>query len=192
MEAFALSFGVILLAELGDKSQLIAIAFTARYKPLVVLAGISIAAALISAVAVVVGAAFAAMLPLMLLQLTGGVLFLVFGVLSLWRREDESEELKSPANARWAVVTVAAAFLLAELGDKTQLATIALAATNDPLFVWLGATTAEIGVNAAAIGLAALVGSRLPVRLLRLLAAFAFLVFGVLLLLEAFGLFQIG
>ena len=138
------------------------------------------------------GAAFAAMLPLMLLQLTGSVLFLVFGVLSLWRREDESEQLRSPANARWAVVTVAAAFLLAELGDKTQLATIALAATNDPLFVWLGATTAEIGVNAAAIGLATLVGSGLPVRLLQLLAATGFLVFGVLLLLEAFGLFQIG
>ena len=189
MEALALSFGVILLAELGDKSQLIAIAFTARYRPLIVLAGISLATVLMTAVSVVLGVAFAAMLPLNLLQLAGGVLFLVFAALTIWRADDDSEELKAPARTHWAVLTVAAAFIVAELGDKTQLATIALAATNNAFFVWLGASAAEIAVNAVAIGLATLLGSRLPVRTLRYLGALGFLVFGVLLLLEASGLF---
>lgn len=188
MDALALSFGVILLAELGDKSQLIAIAFTARHRPLVVLAGIAVGAALVSGTSVVAGAAFAAMLPSNFLQLAGGVLFLVFAALTLWRADDESEEIRPAVRARWAVLTVAAAFVVAELGDKTQLATIALAATNDAFFVWLGASAAEITVNAVAIALAALLGSRLPVRTLRYLGALGFLVFGVLLLLEASGL----
>ena len=184
MEAFALAFGVILFAELGDKSQLVAIAFTARYPALVVLAGISVATVLMTAVSVVVGVAFAAALPLNLLQLAGGALFLVFAVLTLWRAEDDSEEPRGPARARWAVLTVAAAFVVAELGDKTMVATIALAATNNAFFVWLGASAAEIAVNAVAIALVTVVGARLPERALRLLAALGFLVFGVLLLLE--------
>lgn len=190
MEAFALAFGVILLAELGDKSQLIAIAFAARYPALVVLAGISVATVLMTAASVVLGVAFAAALPLNVLQLVGGVLFLVFAALTVWRAEDDSEEVRTPARARWAVLTVAAAFVVAELGDKTMLATIALAATNNAFFVWLGASAAEIAVNAVAIALATLLGSRLPARALRLLAALGFFVFGVLLLLEASGLFQ--
>ena len=187
MEALALSFGVILLAELGDKSQLIAIAFTARYPALVVLAGISAATLLITAASVVLGVAFAAALPLNVLQLFGGVLFLVFAVLTAWRADTESEDVRTPARTRWAVLTVAGAYLVAELGDKTQLATIALAATNNPVLVWLGASAAMIGANAVAIGIAKLVGARLPERVMRYLAALGFLVFGVLLLLEGLG-----
>ena len=190
MEALVVSFGVIALAELGDKSQLMAIAFTARYPALVVLAGISAATVLMTAASVVLGVAFAAALPLNVLQVVGGVLFLVFAALTIWRAEDESEELRTPTRARWAVVTVAAAFVVAEMGDKTQLATIALAATNNAVLVWLGASAAEIAVNAVAIALATLLGSRLPARALRYLAALGFLVFGILLLLEASGLFQ--
>jgi putative Ca2+/H+ antiporter (TMEM165/GDT1 family) len=192
VEVFALSFGVILLAELGDKSQLITIALTARYRPVVVLLGIATAAALINGLAVVIGVAFAAMLPLHFLQAIGGVLFLVFAAMTLWRTEGDDEELRAPISTRWAVLAVAAAFFVAELGDKTQLATIALAATNNALMVWLGATVAEIAVNAATIGVASFVGARLKARTLRLIGAFGFLVFGVLLLLEASGLFQIG
>jgi putative Ca2+/H+ antiporter (TMEM165/GDT1 family) len=192
VEAFVLSFGVILLAELGDKSQLITVALTARYRPAVVLAGIAMAAALINGVAVVIGVAFAAMLPLNVLQAVGGVLFLVFAAVTLWRTEDDDEELRAPISTRWAVVAVAAAFFVAELGDKTQLATIALAATNDAAMVWLGATAAEIAVNATTVGVASFIGSRLKAGTLRLVGALGFLVFGVLLLLEAFGLFQIG
>lgn len=85
------------------------------------------------------------------------------------------------------MLTVAAAFLAAEMGDKTQLATIALAATNDAVLVWLGASAAEIIANAVAIGVAKLVGTRLPERTMRYFAALGFLVFGVLLLLEGLG-----
>jgi putative Ca2+/H+ antiporter (TMEM165/GDT1 family) len=184
VEAFVLSFGVILLAELGDKSQLITIAFTARYPALIVLAGISVATVLMTAASVVLGVAFAAALPLNVLQLAGGVLFLVFAALTVWHAEDDSQDLRTPARARWAVLTVAAAFVVAELGDKTMVATIALAATNNAFFVWLGASAAEIAVNAVAIALTTLLGARLPARALRLLAALGFLVFGVLLLLE--------
>lgn len=187
VEALALTFGVILLAELGDKSQLIAIAFTARYPALVVLAGISAAALVITGASVVLGGAIGAALPLNVLQVIGGVLFLIFAVLTAWRAEADSERVQTPGRTRWAVLTVAAAFLAAEMGDKTQLATIALAATNDAVLVWLGASAAEIIANAVAIGVAKLVGTRLPERTMRYFAALGFLVFGVLLLLEGLG-----
>jgi putative Ca2+/H+ antiporter (TMEM165/GDT1 family) len=185
VEAFALSFGVILLAELGDKSQLIAVAFTARYRPWVVLAGISLATLLINAASVVLGAAFAAVMPTTLLEIVGGLLFLAFGALALLRSNGDAETC---GGARplggWAVLAVAGAYLLAEVGDKTMLAMIALAATHDPVWIWLGGSTAMIGANAVAILLARLVGSRLPEKGLRYLSAAAFIAFGVLLLLE--------
>jgi len=185
VEAFVLSFGVILLAELGDKSQLIAVAFSARYRAWVVLAGITVATLIINAASVVLGMAFAVALPTSMLEIIGGLLFLAFGAVTLLRADGEaggSDSVRSIGG--WAVLTVTGAYLVAELGDKTMLATIALAATYDPFAVWLGGSAAMVSANAVAILIVKLAGKRLPERAMRFLAAFAFLAFGVLLLLD--------
>jgi putative Ca2+/H+ antiporter (TMEM165/GDT1 family) len=83
---------------------------------------------------------------------------------------------------------VGTAFFLAELGDKTMLATITLATTQEPIGTWLGSTAGMVAADAIAIAIGALLGTRLPERAIKLLAAGAFVVFGVLLVAEGLGL----
>jgi putative Ca2+/H+ antiporter (TMEM165/GDT1 family) len=86
------------------------------------------------------------------------------------------------------VLTIGTAFFLAELGDKTMLATITLATTEEPIGVWLGSTAGMVAADALAIGLGAILGTRLPERAIKLFAATAFVVFGALLIAEGLGL----
>jgi len=188
LDAFVLSFGVIFLAELGDKSQLMALAFAARYKPWLVLVAISIATLIIHGISVVLGRAFALALPAGLINIVAGVAFLVFAVWTL--RGDKIDEQKAdrpPTTGLWTLITIGTAFFLAELGDKTMLATITLATTQEPIGVWLGSTAGMVVAVALAIGVGAALGARLPERAIKVFAAGAFVVFGVLLIAEGIG-----
>ena len=185
MEAALIALGVVFVAELGDKSQLIALTFAARgRRPLAVLAGIAIAIALLQAVAVGVGAALAEALPERTIELAGGAAFLGFALWSL-RGDDDAEgvEVDVPRSALRIALAAASAFFLAELGDKTQLATLTLASTNGALGTWVGAVTGEVAADALAVAVGWKVGARLPERALRGLSAGAFALFGILLLL---------
>ena len=189
MDAFLLSFGVIFLAELGDKSQLMAMAFATRYRAATVLVAVTLATLLVHAGSVLLGAAFALALPTEAIQVVAGLAFLVFAAWTL--RGDtlgEDDQGRAARTGRWAVLTIGTAFFLAELGDKTMLATITLATTEAPIGVWLGSTAGMVAADALAIGVGALLGTRLPERAIRLFAAAAFVVFGVLLIAQGFGL----
>src|SRR3954447_12705097 len=127
VHALLLSFGVIFVAELGDKSQLMALAFAARYRALPVLVGITVATAVVHAVSVLVGVSVGAALPTDAISIVAGLAFLAFGLWTL--RGDkltEEEAAKADQSNRSAVVAASVAFFLAELGDKTMLATITL------------------------------------------------------------------
>ena len=189
MEAFLLSFGVIFLAELGDKSQLMAMAFAARYKALLVLTAVTIATLIVHAGSVVLGRAFALALPTNLINLAAGIAFLAFAVWTLRGDEvDESKADRGQAGGLAALLTVGTTFFLAELGDKTMLATITLATTQEPIGVWLGSTVGMVVADALAIGIGALLGSRLPERAIKLFAASMFVIFGLILIAEGLGL----
>jgi putative Ca2+/H+ antiporter (TMEM165/GDT1 family) len=86
-------------------------------------------------------------------------------------------------------VTVGTAFFLAELGDKTMLATITLATTEEPWGTWLGSTAGMVAADALAIAVGAVLGTRLPERAIKVFAALAFVAFGIVLLAEALGAF---
>lgn len=188
IEAFALSFGVILLAELGDKSQLMTIAFAARYPWWVVLAGISAAILLVSGISVALGSAVALVLPAGVLPVLAGIAFLVFAAWTLRGDgdDDEAEDRQARSNGQ-AFLAIGAAFFVAELGDKTMLATLTIAATAEPIGTWLGASAGMITANLFAILVGAVLGAKLPERAIRILAAAAFAVFGVVLVLEGVG-----
>jgi Ca2+/H+ antiporter, TMEM165/GDT1 family len=189
MDAFLLSFGVIFLAELGDKSQLMAMAFATRYRALTVLVAVTLATLLVHAGSVLLGSAFALVMPTAAIQVVAGLAFLGFAAWTL--RGDtlgEDDEGRAARTGRWAVLTIGTAFLLAELGDKTMLATITLATTEEPIGVWLGSTAGMVAADALAIGLGAILGTRLPERAIRIFAAGAFVLFGVLLIAQGFGL----
>ena len=183
MEAFWLSTGVVFVAELGDKSQIMTLAFAARYEAWKVMAGIAAAAAVVHAASVLVGSTVAELVPPDVIGVAAGILFIAFAV---WTAIDDpfAGEDERERRHRSPVMTVGATFLLAELGDKTMLATITLASTEGALPVWLGATVGMVGANLLAILVGRQLGQRLSGRFLRWAAAAAFAVFGIVLLVE--------
>ncbi|MGZ4695094.1 MAG: TMEM165/GDT1 family protein [Acidimicrobiales bacterium] len=186
MALILLAFGVIFVAELGDKSQLMALAFATRYRAVPILIGITIATALVHAVSVGIGAMLGATLPTRAITIVAALAFFGFAAWTL--RGDEltdEEEAKVDRSSRSAIVAASVAFFLAELGDKTMLATITLATTGNPFAVWLGSTLGMVAADALAIVVGQQLGARLPERAVRIGAAVAFFAFGVILLVEA-------
>jgi len=188
VNTLALSFGVVFLAELGDKSQLMALAFASRYRALTVLVAVTLATLLVHAGSVVLGSAFAFALPAQLIQVAAGLAFLGFAAWTI--RGDalgEDDESRVRQTGRWALLTIGTAFFLAELGDKTMLATVTLATTEEPVGTWLGSTAGMVAADAIAVLVGAVLGTRLPERAIKVFAAGAFVVFGVALLATGLG-----
>ena len=185
MQAFLISFGIIFVAELGDKSQLMAMTFAARYKAITILAAITAATALVHLASVLLGAALGVTLPTKAISIVAGIAFLGFAAWTLRGDslgDDEAE--RAQRSTRSVFMSVGLAFLLAELGDKTMLATITLA-TNHGLFgTWLGSTLGMVAADALAIVVGQQLGARLPERVIKIGAAITFVVFGVLLIIE--------
>jgi Ca2+/H+ antiporter, TMEM165/GDT1 family len=187
--AFGAAFGVVFVAELGDKSQLLALTFSTRYRALATLIGVTIAAAVMLGAAVLIGTVLRVSLPTRAISVVAGVLFIGFGIWTLRGEEEESEEeLEAEASrtvSRSAVVTIAVSFLIAEFGDKTMLATATLATKNDPLGTWLGATAGMVAADAIAIAVGKQLGERLPERAIRIGAGVVFIGIGLLVLADA-------
>lgn len=186
MSAFLISFGVIFLAELGDKSQLMAMTFAARYRAVTVLIAITIATALVHLVSVLLGAVVGVALPTHVINIVAGVAFLGFAAWTL-RGDELSDEEAAKAEqerSRSVLLTVGLAFFLAELGDKTMLATITLATDHSLFGTWIGSTLGMVAADALAIVVGHVLGTRLPERVIRIGAAVAFVIFGVLLIVD--------
>ncbi|MFI6763652.1 TMEM165/GDT1 family protein [Micromonospora sp. NPDC050417] len=184
--ALVVSFGVIFVAELGDKSQLIALTFATRFKPVPVLVGITIATALVHLASVAIGYGLGATLPTGWIALGAGVAFLGFGAWTL--RGDtltEEERAKAERTNKSAVVAVAVAFFVAELGDKTMLATITLATQHGWVGTWVGSTIGMVAADALAILVGRMLGRRLPEKVIKYGAAALFAISGLWLLLDA-------
>ena len=185
VEAALVAFGAVFLAELGDKSQLVTLGLATRYRPLPVLAGIAVACAVLQGMAVGVGAALSGALPERPLAIGAGALFVVMGTLALRPQTDDGAGAAPVRGGRSAAITAGSAFFVAELGDKTQLAALALASTNGLLGTWIGATTGELLADGLAVLAGALLGARLPARPLQLASAGVFVVVGVALVASA-------
>ena len=185
MHALLVSFGVIFVAELGDKSQLMALAFAARYPTVPILIGITVATAVVHAMSVVAGALVADQLPTSTISVLAGVAFLAFAAWTVrGDRLDDAEMSRAGRSNRSAVVAACVAFFLAELGDKTMLATITLAMTEGAWGTWAGSTLGMVGADALAIVAGRQLGARLQERTVKLAASAAFVVFGALLIAE--------
>lgn len=185
--ALALSFAVIFIAELGDKTQLVAMMFALRYRWWVVLSAITVATTAVHVLSVAIGHYVGAALPTHLLGIIAGAMFVFFGLWTL-RGDTLSEEEKSKTAKATAPAffVVTSAFILAELGDKTMLATITLAADNNWLGVWIGSTIGMVAADGLAIIVGAVAGKHLPERAIQLGAAALFVLFGAYMLLESF------
>ncbi|WP_166347510.1 TMEM165/GDT1 family protein [Phytoactinopolyspora limicola] len=183
--AFLVSFGVIFVAELGDKSQLMAMTFATRYKVWQVVVGITAATTVVHLASVGIGAGLGEALPTGWINIVAAVAFFGFAAWTL--RGDsltEDEQQKARRATGSAVIAVGAAFFLAELGDKTMLATVTLATQYDWVGVWIGSTIGMVAADMLAIVVGRILGQRLPERVVRYGAATLFALFGVALLVE--------
>ncbi len=187
MYAFWLSTAVIFVAELGDKSQLMAMTFATRYRARDVLIGITVATAVVHLASVgigyTVGAAFGDYQGW--ISIAAGVAFLAFAAWTLRGDELTDEEAEKARKATGAaILAVGTAFFLAELGDKTMLATITLATQEGWVGTWLGSTVGMVAADALAIGLGAVLGKKLPERAITIGATVAFVLFGLVLVVQ--------
>lgn len=186
-----LSFGVLFLAELGDKSQLMALTFALRYRWWVVLSGITVASILVNLIAVGVGHFLGAALPTGVISLFAAATLIGVGLWTL--REtlhagDSDDDVPAPqTRSRSAFLVVVSAFLLAELGDRTMFATMALATKNGWVAVWIGSVLGMVAAGGLAILIGVTIGKHIPERIIAVCSGLLFLYFGALTLLEAFA-----
>lgn len=183
---FAAALGLIVVLELGDKTQLATISLASRHPWPPVLVGASMGLVLVTAIGTVAGTVLAQILAgwITAIQIGGGVLFILFGLGSL-RPQPRDQEAVSDTS-RGAFVEAFVMNAIAEMGDKTQLAVIILAATTAaPLSVFLGASVALTAVAASSVLVGTALSKILRANTMRILAAILFVAAGVLLILDA-------
>ncbi len=186
MEAFFISTGVVALAEIGDKTQLLAFLLAARFKrPLPIILGILVATILNHALAGAVGAWLTRLVQPDMLRWILGVSFIAMAVWTLIpdKIEDDEAQVASKLGVFGATLVT---FFLAEMGDKTQIATVAMAARYpEPVMVVLGTTLGMMLANVPAVFAGDKLAARIPMRLVHGLAAALFAALGVATLLGA-------
>lgn len=178
MVAVIASFIFVVLAEMGDKTQLLAMAFSARYSAAKVLIAVFIATILNHSIAVLVGHFLSRAVPLDIISFIAAISFIGFG---LWTIKGDKLHGEDKKRSRFGpIVTVAIAFFLAEMGDKTQLATVSLAVEyHDMLSVLIGTTLGMVVSDAIGIIIGVVMRKHLPERAIKLGSAFIFIVFGL-------------
>ncbi len=184
MEALLPSFLLVFAGEMGDKTQLLALVLATRFRrPWTVMAGIFVATLLNHALAAYAGQFVSGYLGPELLRYVLAAIFFAF---ALWILVPDKEgELKESGG--WGVfATTVVSFFLAEMGDKTQLATIALGARYPSLlFVTVGTTLGMLASNALAVFLGASLLEKIPMRWVRRFASLLFVAFGFFILLRS-------
>ena len=187
---FLSTFGLIFLAELGDKTQLTAMALAVRFPWGKTFLGIAMAFALLNIGAVALGKVLFTLLPIFWIKLVSAGLFLFFGIATLLRKKDDrdDEEMKRDKSARGVVVTSFLMILVAELGDKTQLVTASMAAQNNaPFEVFMGSTLALWSVSLLGIFAGRWLTRFVPLPYIHKAAGCIFIVFSAVILYQAFS-----
>ena len=185
MEAFLVSTGVVALAEIGDKTQLLAFILAAKFRrPWPIIAGILVATLVNHGFAGALGAWLTTLVDAQMLRWILGLSFLAMAV---WILIPDKIDADEGSLARYGVFgTTLIAFFLAEMGDKTQIATVALAAQyQDFLVVVVGTTLGMMIANVPAVLLGDRIAEKLPVRLVHVVAACIFATLGIMTLIGA-------
>jgi putative Ca2+/H+ antiporter (TMEM165/GDT1 family) len=174
------SFLLIAAAEIGDKSQLVCMTLAARHRAMPVLFGAIASFALLNSLAVIFGAAIASWFPDYIVSATVAVLFAVFGVHSLRINEEDEDEEVIEKSSHSLFFSTFLLITVAEFGDKTQLAVVALSSAALPIAVWIGATSALILTSTLGVIAGRTVLQKCPLTLLHKISGLIFLVLAVL------------
>ena len=190
MFAFSTVFIMVVLAEMGDKTQLLAMAFATKYPWKKVMFGILVATILNHFVAIAAGIYLHSFIPKDIVELVASIAFIVFG---LWILKDDELGNEAEKNRFSIFWTVAIAFFLAEMGDKTQLATVALSAQigADMLSILVGTTLGMLVADGLGILLGATLHKYVPDRVIKKFASLIFILFGVVGILHAMNIINL-
>lgn len=178
LAAFSAAFILVVLAEMGDKTQFVAMTFAAKYNPYKVLFAIFLGTIANFAIVIAIGELISEVVPLDAISLAASIVFIAFGIWSVREEKVKEENVKS---SRFGVIaTVGIAFFLAELGDKTQLATLSLSVQyQDPIGVLIGATAAMLVADGIGIIIGVVFCKRIPIRVFKWVSAIIFISFGL-------------
>jgi Ca2+/H+ antiporter, TMEM165/GDT1 family len=177
--AFAASLIFVVLAEMGDKTQLLAMSFATCYNPYKVMIAVFIATIANHALAVVAGQFITTIVPIDIISLAASLSFIGFGLWTI--RGDKLKDEAKKVSRYGAVATVAIAFFIAEFGDKTQLATISLAAEyQNPVSVLMGTTIGMLIADGVGIVIGVILCKRIPQRKIKWFSAIIFVLFGLI------------
>lgn len=178
MAAFIKALLFVVVAEMGDKTQLLAIAFAGKFKVKDVMIGVFIATVLNHGLAVAFGSYLNMYIPFYIIQFAAAISFIVFGLWTL--RGDKIDDEDKKQYKFGPIATVAIAFFIAELGDKTQLMTIAIAAQyKAPIFILMGTTIGMMVADGIGILGGAWLAKHVPENYIKWGSAMIFLVFGL-------------
>jgi len=179
-----LTFFIVGLAELGDKTQILTLALAAKYPMEKVIYGIFSATAALMFIAVLFGGMIHKIIPMIFISIFAGAFFIIYGLIMISpiKKEEEGtrgkEKIIKSKDPFWIVF---GSFFLAEIGDKTQLATFALTAKySSPVQVWIGATLGMVMVNLFGILIGNVLRNYLPERMVNYLSGGIFILFGAL------------
>lgn len=179
MAAFFASFIFVVLAEMGDKTQLLAMAFATRFSAHKVLIAVFLATLINHALAVALGHFLTTVIPLEIISFVAALSFIIFG---LWTIRGDKLEGEDKKESKFGpILTVGIAFFLAEMGDKTQLATISLAVEYQNMFnVLMGTTLGMVVADAIGIIIGIVLRKHIPEKIIKWFSASIFVLFGLI------------
>jgi len=180
------ALALIFVAEMGDKTQILAMLFSMKYKVSKVLIGVFIGALLNHGIAVAFGKYIGGFIPTYILQMIAGVAFIGFALWTVLEKEDDEEtsiegSSKNSGLKKSAIITVALAFFVGELGDKTQLTAITLSVDSVyPLFILMGTVSGMVLTSGLGIFVGSKLGSKLSDDFLKIISVSVFTIFGAI------------
>ena len=178
------------IAEMGDKTQLMLIALTSKYKLRDIICGTAIAILVLNGLAVLAGGLVSELIPEWLIKMIAAFAFLYFAASTIAGDEEEEEE-GSRSKIQFAPLAVFCTFFVAELGDKTQLTAITFGANEGlsaAVVVWLACSLGLFAADVIGLLIGYLLKSKAPEGILNTVAFFIFSIFGILTLRQGFGL----
>jgi putative Ca2+/H+ antiporter (TMEM165/GDT1 family) len=179
LESFLYAAGIVFLAELGDKTMLATVCLSAQYRrPVFVLIAAMLALTVCTVIAVVIGVILSTTLPLDLIILLSGGILIILGIYTLIRKESNED---TSCNQPQTFLSMFSLVLVSEMGDKTQIASLALAAQSAfPLMVFLGALLGFLLVNGIGAIAGEQISKRVPIRLIQNVTGILFVIVGIL------------
>jgi len=186
-----MSYALIVIAEIGDKSQLMCMVLAARHRAIPVALGAIASFVVLNALAVLLGASLKEFFEPQWIAVTVSILFISFGLQIFWSagNSQQSTLARTVISAKRLFITTFMLITVAEFGDKTQLAILALGSSDLPFSIFIGATLAQITTTVIAVWAGQRFLSNLSITLVEKTSGIFFVIFGVIAAVKAYGLF---